>query len=115
MAFFKLMNMEPCEEPFITCDNAYLGVEQIFRALLVDIDGKPGIRTCSVSSADSGINVQHFVATAGQTIFTVTNPIVNDYMLSKDGAIKQTGHNKTGPSEITMPAQLVGTEITIMY
>ena len=48
-------------------------------------------------------------------VFTTSNPIVKDYMLSKDGAIKQLGHSKTGPSEITMTAQLAGTEITIMY
>lgn len=119
MAFFKLNNMEPCEEPFITCDNKELGTEQLLRLLLAKVgDDLPAIRACLVNgSAVGGPRVAHFVATAGQTTFTLPENIRLEVAWFRNGAIKHSAPDSAvvGQKDVVIPAQPVGTEISFIY
>jgi hypothetical protein len=108
--------MADCDVPFIDCDTKELTVEELLKLLVVKLpDGSAALRSCGCG-CESGLNVEHFSATPGQTVFALAAIPKGDYLLTKDGAVKQASHSQTGPQEITMDnPQAEFTEITITY
>lgn len=56
------------------------------------------------------------VGGGGQSIFTLTVDVLQDYEVFEDGVIATRGHSKTGSNEITTTTTVPeGTVITIIY
>lgn len=110
-----------CIEDFIDCVNKALSPMELFKLLLAKVgvvpNEKPAIRVC-VSNADElgGLNVKHFVAGPGQTIFTMDEPIRRKVFYFKQGAAKHSFPVSAvvGQNDVELPAQVDGTEISII-
>ncbi|MCA9497130.1 MAG: hypothetical protein KC589_09365 [Nanoarchaeota archaeon] len=106
-----------CEENYIECDIKSIGIEQLIRLMVVlDGNGNPALRSCADNSALGGVTVDHFIATAGQTNFTVSNPIKKNVAWFRNGAIKHEPPVSAviDGTTVVLPPQPLGTEITII-
>jgi len=121
--FFKLTIM-PCLEDYIDCTDKKKNLTpgQLLKLLLakitIGVKEKPAVRVC-ISNADEvgGACVNHYIATAGQTVFPLggTNKIRKSFAWFRNGAIQHnTPAFAVGDVSVTLPAQAQGTEITII-
>lgn len=111
--------MEPCEEPYIDCDNASLGTEQLLRLLVAKLgNGDPAMRVC-VSNGDAigGPKFAHLTATVpNQTNWVLPSPVRDQVGFARNGALKfENAGGTIGNPNVTTPPQPVGTEITFIY
>lgn len=107
-----------CGTDFNTCDNKDLTTQELFKMLLAQMPSLiPALRVC-VSNADDlgGLRVDDFEATPGQTVFVLANPIRLNAQVFIDGAIQQGGYGAyiVGGTNVTLPAQAEGSQITIL-
>ncbi len=108
-------------DDYIDCSNKNKTPKELFKMLLSKVglapNEVPAIRVC-ISNVDEvgGQCVDHFVATAGQTDFVLANNIRKQVSWFRNGSIMHSDPTTAvvGQKTVELPAQVLGSEITIL-
>lgn len=108
----RLLFVDGDGDAYLECDNNELSVEDLLRMVIVeDDDGNPALAVYGVG----GTTAQHqeFTTTAGQTAFTTTFTLNDNYKVFVDGAFQSWGHTRAGNTVTFAAAFALGHEVSI--